>query len=99
MAAPEGTAAVLMALLSNVFVTAIKFAAFFVSGSGSMLSEAVHSVADTGNQLLLFIGLKRAGKARDEAFHYGYGGERFIFGMLSAAGIFFVGSGVTIYHG
>ncbi len=98
--APEGSVAtVLVALMSNCFVTAIKFCAFFVSGSGSMLSEAVHSLADTGNQLLLFIGLKRAERARDDEFQYGYGGERFIFGMLSAAGIFFVGSGVTIYHG
>lgn len=64
-----------------------------------MLSEAVHSLADTGNQLLLFIGLKRAVRARDDAFQYGYGGERFVFGMLSAAGIFFVGCGVTLYHG
>ncbi len=100
MSAPESSLSnVLVALLSNVFVTGIKFVAFFVSGSGSMLSEAIHSVADTGNQLLLFIGLKRASKKRDDEFQYGYGGERFVFGMLSAAGIFFVGSGVTVYHG
>src|SRR5688500_6822312 len=64
-----------------------------------MLSEAIHSFADTGNQLLLFIGLKRGQKAADDRFHYGYGGERFIFGMLSAAGIFFIGCGITVYHG
>jgi hypothetical protein len=77
----------------------IKFMAFFLSGSGAMLSEAIHSAADTGNQVLLFLGLKRASRERDEEFHYGYGGERFIFGILSAAGIFFVGCGVTVYHG
>ncbi len=97
---PAGSVAnVLVALLANCVVTALKFVAFFMSGSGSMLSEAIHSVADTGNQVLLFVGLKRADRQRDDEFQYGYGGERFIFGMLSAAGIFFVGCGVTVYHG
>lgn len=87
------------ALVGNSFVTAIKLVAFILSGSGAMLSEAIHSVADTGNQLLLFIGLKRGQRGPDERFHYGYGGERFVFGILSAAGIFFIGSGITVYHG
>lgn len=64
-----------------------------------MLSESIHSFADTGNQLLLFIGLKRGQREADDRFHYGYGGERFVFGMLSAAGIFFIGCGITLYHG
>lgn len=91
--------AVSAALAVNVFITIIKFVAAFVSGSGAMLSEAVHSAADAGNQLLLFLGIKRAARESDEDFHYGYGGERFVFGLLSAAGIFFVGCGVTVYHG
>jgi zinc transporter 9 len=91
--------AVIAALIGNTFVTIIKLIAFVMSGSGAMLSEAIHSFADTGNQLLLFIGLKRGQKAADDRFHYGYGGERFVFGMLSAAGIFFIGCGITIYHG
>jgi solute carrier family 30 (zinc transporter), member 9 len=100
MAAPASSMkAVLAALSGNTLVTTIKFVAFFLSGSGAMLSEAIHSAADTGNQVLLFLGLKRAGRERDREFHYGYGGERFIFGILSAAGIFFVGCGVTVYHG
>lgn len=100
MAAPAASLkAVLVALGGNALVTIIKFIAFALSGSGAMLSEAVHSAADTGNQLLLFLGLKRSGRAQDEDFPYGYGGERFVFGILSAAGIFFVGCGVTVYHG
>jgi len=91
--------AVIAALLGNTFVTIIKLIAFVLSGSGAMLSEAIHSFADTGNQLLLFIGLKRGQREADDRFHYGYGGERFVFGMLSAAGIFFIGCGITIYHG
>jgi zinc transporter 9 len=91
--------AVVLALSGNALVTVIKFIAFALSGSGAMLSEAIHSTADTGNQILLLLGLRRGGRARDDEFNYGYGGDRFIFGMLSAAGIFFVGCGVTVYHG
>ncbi|MEO8703467.1 MAG: cation diffusion facilitator family transporter, partial [Kofleriaceae bacterium] len=85
--------------VGNTFVMVIKLVAFLLSGSGSMLSEAIHSAADTGNQVLLFVGLRRGEKAPDDRFHYGYGGERFVFGILSAAGIFFIGCGITIYHG
>lgn len=99
MPAASSQKAVVAALLGNSFVTIIKLIAFVLSGSGAMLSEAIHSFADTGNQLLLFIGLKRGQRAADDRFHYGYGGERFVFGMLSAAGIFFIGCGITIYHG
>lgn len=99
MAASTSVKAVVTALAGNSFVTIIKLIAFAMSGSGAMLSEAIHSAADTGNQLLLFIGLKRAEREPDDRFHYGYGGERFVFGMLSAAGIFFIGCGITIYHG
>lgn len=99
MASSGSVSAVVAALLGNSFVTAIKLIAFVLSGSGAMLSEAIHSAADTGNQLLLFIGLKRGQREADDRFHYGYAGERFVFGMLSAAGIFFLGCGITIYHG
>lgn len=99
MAGPTSARTVLIALIGNSFVMVIKFVAFLMSGSGSMLSEAIHSAADTGNQLLLLVGLRRGEKAPDDRFHYGYGGERFVFGILSAAGIFFIGCGITIYHG
>jgi zinc transporter 9 len=99
MASSTSVRAVITALVGNSFVTTIKLIAFLFSGSGAMLSEAIHSAADTGNQLLLFIGLRRGTREADDRFHYGYGGERFIFGMLSAAGIFFIGFGITVYHG
>jgi len=99
MSSSTSARTVVTALLGNTFVMVIKLVAFLTSGSGSMLSEAIHSAADTGNQLLLFIGLRRGEKAPDDRFHYGYGGERFVFGILSAAGIFFIGCGITIYHG
>ncbi|NUQ66284.1 MAG: cation diffusion facilitator family transporter, partial [Pirellulales bacterium] len=81
------------------FVTLIKFLAWALSNSDAMLSEAIHSAADTGNQLLLFWGLSKSSRQSDEDHQYGYVKDRFIFGMLSASGIFFVGSGVTLYHG
>lgn len=77
----------------------MKLGAFLLSGSGAMLSEAIHSFADTGNQVLLLIGLRRGARRSDREHHYGYGAERFVFGILSASGIFFVGCGVTVYHG
>jgi len=64
-----------------------------------MFSEAVHSVADTTNQVLLLIGLSRSRKKADEDFSYGYGRERFFWALLSACSIFFAGAGVTVYRG
>jgi solute carrier family 30 (zinc transporter), member 9 len=100
MAAPEGSRrAVVAAIAGNGFVAVIKLLAFVLSGSGAMLSEAIHSFADTGNQALLYLGMRLALRGRDEDFPYGRDSERFVFGLLSAAGIFFIGSSVTVYHG
>lgn len=97
--AGKGGGAVLFALLGNGFLTIIKFVAFLASGSGAMLSEAIHSLADTSNQGLLFLGIHRSERPADARYHYGYGGERFLFALLSAVGIFVLGCGVTVYHG
>ncbi|MBN1335117.1 MAG: cation diffusion facilitator family transporter [Deltaproteobacteria bacterium] len=91
--------AVVAALVANSGIAVAKFVAFALSGSGAMLSEGVHSLADTGNQFLLFVGLRRSRRPGDPQHPYGYGAERYVFGILSAAGIFFVGCGVTVYHG
>jgi len=98
MAASSKTA-VLAAVVGNTFLTVAKFGAFLVSGSGSMLSEAIHSAADAANQALLYVGLRRSLKPEDRRYPYGYGGERFLFALLSAVGIFIFGCGVTVYHG
>lgn len=90
---------VVTAVVGNTFVAMIKFVAAFASGSSAMFSEAVHSVADTSNQVLLLVGLSRSRRQADEDFSYGYGRERFFWAILSACGIFFVGAGVTIYRG
>jgi len=95
----SGFIPVIFALLGNAFITIIKFIGFFISGSGSLFSEAVHSLADSFNQGLLMIGLKLSTKKADDEFSYGYGQERFLWALISACGIFFLGAGVTIYHG
>ncbi|WP_428266962.1 cation diffusion facilitator family transporter [Haliangium sp.] len=97
--AAGGKGAVFFALLGNGFLTLIKFGAFLLSNSPAMLSEAIHSFADTANQGLLFLGIRRSERPADERYHWGYGGERFLFALLSAVGIFVLGCGVTVYHG
>ena len=89
----------LAALAGNTVLTVIKFAAFAFSGSGAMLSESIHSLADSFNQGLLFLGISRSQRPPDRMFHYGYGVERYLFSLLSAVGIFVLGCGVTVYHG
>ena len=64
-----------------------------------MFSESIHSLADTSNQALLMIGIKRSNKKATASFIYGYKKERFLWALISACGIFFVGAGITTYHG
>lgn len=94
-----GLQPVIVALAGNSLLAAIKLVVAFLSGSSAMFSQAVHSLADAANQTLLLIGLRRSRKKADEHFGYGYGLERFFWATLSACGVFFVGAGVTIFHG
>jgi len=94
-----GLVSVTAAIFGNALVTLIKTAAALSSGSSVMFAEAVHSFADTLNQALLFIGVRRSIKKPSKNFIYGYGHERFFWALLSACGIFFVGAGVTVYRG
>ncbi|MCB9557541.1 MAG: cation diffusion facilitator family transporter [Deltaproteobacteria bacterium] len=98
MAGQSGSA-VVFAIIGNAILTLAKAAAFFFSRSPSMLSEAMHSLADTANQALLYIGIRRSQRPADRRYHWGYGGERFLFALISAVGIFVLGCGVTVYHG
>jgi zinc transporter 9 len=94
----QGKKSVTAALLGNTFVTIIKTVVFFITGGTSMFAEAVHSFADTLNQSLLLVGLKRSKKPADHIHGYGYGIERFFWSLVSACGILFIGSGITLYH-
>jgi cation diffusion facilitator family transporter len=91
--------AVIAALLANLGIAISKFVAFFFTGSSSMLSEAIHSVADSGNQILLIIGNKRSNKPADEIHPFGYGRRRFIYGFIVAIVLFTVGGLFSLYEG
>ena len=94
-----GLTSVFLAFVGNLFIAFMKLGAFFISGSSVMFSEAIHSFADTANQSLLMVGIKKSQKKADAHYEYGYGQERFLWALISACGIFFLGAGVTIYHG
>lgn len=87
---------VLAALLANTAIAIAKLAAALISGSTSMLAEASHSMADTGNQALLLLGLKRAERPPDEEHPFGHGKARFFWGLLVAVSLFTVGGGFSI---
>lgn len=95
----QGLVSVAAALAGNSVITIAKFAGFFMSGSSALFSEAIHSFADTLNQSFLLIGIKKSAKKPDKEYAYGYGQERFLWALISACGIFFLGAGVTVYHG
>jgi zinc transporter 9 len=94
-----GLIPVLVAVSGNAIIAIAKFIGFMLSGSATLFAETIHSVADVANQALLFVGIKRSQKAPDEIHMYGYGQERFFWALVSACGVFFIGAGITVYHG
>jgi cation diffusion facilitator family transporter len=86
-------------MAANFGIAVTKFAAFVMTGSSSMLSEAIHSVADTGNQALLLIGGRRALRAPDAQHPFGYGRTRFLYSFIVAIIIFLLGGLFSLYEG
>jgi zinc transporter 9 len=97
--AGSGTKVVVQAIAGNSFITVIKFIGWFFSMSPSLLAEAIHSFADTLNQILLLVGLKQSNTQATREHPTGTGGARYLWNLISAVGIFFIGFGVTFYHG
>ncbi len=87
------------ALAGNALIAIMKFIAAFISGSSAMFSEGIHSVVDTGNQMLLLYGLRQAKKPADDRFPFGHGKEIYFWSFIVAIMIFAVGAGISIYEG
>ena len=98
MSTEGGTKAVVAALTANLFIAATKFGAWALTGASSMLAEAIHSVADSGNQALLLIGGKRAKRAATPEHPFGYGRDRYIYAFLVAIVLFSVGGLFALYE-
>lgn len=99
MSAEASKKAIVAALLANAGIALAKFVGFLVTGSSSMLAEAVHSVADTSNQGLLLLGQKRAGREADKLHPFGYGRSRYFYSFVVALVLFTLGSLFAIYEG
>jgi cation diffusion facilitator family transporter len=99
MSTSGGNRAIVAALLANLGIAIVKFIAAWFSLSGSLLAEAVHSLADTGNQFLLLLGGRKSRKQADEAHPFGYGRERFVFAFVVSIILFSVGGVFSIWEG
>lgn len=98
MSTEGGTKAIVAALSANLGIAATKFGAWALTGSSSMLAEAIHSVADSGNQLLLLIGGKQAQKKATPEHPFGYGRERYIYAFIVSIVLFSVGGLFALYE-
>lgn len=91
--------AVAIALLVDFMIGGAKVAAFLLTGSTAIMAEALHSAADITNQSLLVVGINRSKRAPDSEYPYGFGRSQYIWALLSATGVLFVGSGVSVVRG
>jgi cation diffusion facilitator family transporter len=99
MAVPSSTRVIYAALIGNLAIAVAKFGAASVTGSSAMVSEAIHSVVDTGNQWLLLYGIRRARRPPDASHPFGYGMEIYFWTFVVAMLVFALGAGLSIYEG
>ena len=93
------TTAILAALAANIGIAIAKFVAFLITGASSMLAEAIHSLADSGNQVLLLVGGRRAKRAATPEHPFGYGRDRYIYAFIVSIVLFSVGGLFAVYEG
>ncbi|GGL28767.1 cation diffusion facilitator family transporter [Phycicoccus endophyticus] len=98
MASEGGKAAIMAAFLANLGVAVTKLVAFLLTGFSSMLAESIHSVADTGNQLLLLLGSRRASREASLEHPFGYGQQRYVYSFLVAIMLFVLGGLFALYE-
>ena len=98
MATEGSTKAVVAALLANAGIAVTKFLAFLLTGHRSMLAEAIHSVADSGNQVLLLLGGKQSRRDATAEHPFGYGRERYIYAFIVSIVLFTVGGLFALYE-
>jgi divalent metal cation (Fe/Co/Zn/Cd) transporter len=99
MARSSSKAVIYAALAGNLMVAATKFAAASYTGSAAMLSEAIHSTVDSGNQLLLLFGIRRAARPATFAHPFGHGPQLYFWTFAVAVLIFGVGASVSVIEG
>ncbi len=99
MSAAGGTRAIIAALAANLGIALTKLLAFVLTGSSSMLAEAIHSVADSGNQGLLLLGGKRARREATPQHPFGFGRERYVYAFIVSIVLFSVGGLFALYEG
>jgi cation diffusion facilitator family transporter len=94
-----GTRAIVAALTANLGIAVTKFVAFLLTRSSSMLAESIHSLADSGNQLLLLVGGKRAAREATADHPFGYGRQRYVYAFIVSIVLFSVGGLFALYEG
>lgn len=95
----ESIIAIFAAIAGNILIAITKFVAAYFTGSSAMLSEGFHSVVDTGNGLLMLVGVRKSKKPPDKEHQFGHGRELYFWSLVVAFSVFAVGGGLSIYEG